>query len=300
MTDETEDTPVEEPKKKAPRVKLQTAAGKPIKTAKAVRSSADAEQSRTKVTLNRSYAKLDDKTMNTMYPYKQKRQIGPIVIWSLVALLLISGIVLLIAYMMGGDGPSFNLFATRTPTPTITPTPTNTPEPTLTPTETATPTQTFTPTPSAPFEYIVQENDTLYSIAEKFNLGPEGLMMLFELNPETASGYITLGQKILIPNPGYQLATATPIPTGLYYGTKVEYTVRPGDTLQGIASLFNSTMEDIMAENDITDANSLQVGQVLVVRVNLVTATPKPNPTITAGPSPTAPSPFTATPTKAP
>jgi len=294
MTDEIDDPTADAPKKKAPRVKLQTSAGKAVKNAG---SADDGEPNRTKVVLNRSYSKLDDKTLNSMHPYKEKKQTGPIVLWSVVILLLISGIVLMVVWMASGNGPSINLFATRTPTPTITPTPTNTLEPSPTPTETATPTQTFTPTPSAPFEYIIQENDTLYSIAEKFALGENGLLMLLELNPETANGYITLGQKILVPNPEYQLPTATPFPTGLAYGTKIEYTVRPGDTMQGVASLFNSTMEDIMKENEITDANALFVGQVLVVRVNLVTPTPKPAPTITAGPSPTAPSPFTATPT---
>ena len=123
-------------------------------------------------------------------------------------------------------------------------------------------------------------------------------MKILELNPDIPGDYsISLGQKIMIPNPGYELPTATPIPTGLPYGTKLEYIIQPGDTLNGIASLFNSTAEDIIKENDITDANALYVGQLLTIRANIVTPTPKPAPTITAGPSPTAPSPYTPTPT---
>ncbi|HSJ87976.1 MAG TPA: CAP domain-containing protein, partial [Anaerolineales bacterium] len=58
-------------------------------------------------------------------------------------------------------------------------------------------------------------------------------------------------------------------------GTKVEYRVLPGDTLAGIAVRFNSSTDAILEANTdvITDANALQVGDVLQIPVNLVTAT---------------------------
>jgi uncharacterized protein YkwD len=43
--------------------------------------------------------------------------------------------------------------------------------------------------------------------------------------------------------------------------------------LAGIAARFNSNTDEIIKANDITDANALQVGQVLQIPVNLVTAT---------------------------
>ena len=64
-------------------------------------------------------------------------------------------------------------------------------------------------------------------------------------------------------------------------GTQVEYTVKTGDTIQSIASKFNSTMDQIMALNDIEDANSINAGQLLIIPVNIATATPTPAPTNT-------------------
>ena len=89
------------------------------------------------------------------------------------------------------------------------------------------------------------------------------------------------------------LPTSTPIPANLPRGTKVDYIVQSGDTLAGIASLFNSTEEDIIKENNITDPNAIQVGQLLIVPVNMVTPTPTRPPTST----PITPGPGTLLPT---
>ena len=145
---------------------------------------------------------------------------------------------------------------------------------------------------------MVQEGDNLSTIAQKFNLGDFGVPKLLALNsaidPLTSS--VSIGQKIMIPNPDYKLPTRTPLPTNLAYGAKMTYIIQPGDTIAGIASLFNSTSEDILKENKITDANKILAGQQITVRANIVTPTNPPKPTITKGPSPTPPSPFTPTP----
>jgi uncharacterized protein YkwD len=57
--------------------------------------------------------------------------------------------------------------------------------------------------------------------------------------------------------------------------------VLPGDTLAGIAASFNSLEQNIIDENAIENANALQVGQVLQIPVNLVTATATLPPTST-------------------
>jgi LysM repeat protein len=115
------------------------------------------------------------------------------------------------------------------------------------------------------------------------------------IDPATTS--VRVGQEITVPNPDYPLPTETPIPENVAFGTKTDYTIQAGDTLAAIASKFNSTVEDIIKENNITDPNKISVGTLIVVRMNLVTPTLTPHPTITAGPSLTPPSPFTATPT---
>lgn len=230
--------------------------------------------------------------------YRKRQKIGPFIMWGLVVLMLVAGIILLVVWLASGNGPKITLFATETPTATITPSPTNTSTLTPTATETVTPTQTLPPTPSEPFEYTVQEGDTLDAIAKKFSLGDFGIQELFVLNPaiDPATANVTIGQKIMVPNPDYQLPTTTPIPNNLPYGTKVNYIIQAGDNIAAIASMFNSTFEDILTLNKIIDANKIFVGQTIVVRANLVTPTNPPKPTITPGASPTHPSPFTPTP----
>jgi LysM repeat protein len=56
-------------------------------------------------------------------------------------------------------------------------------------------------------------------------------------------------------------ATITPVPPP----TPVTYTVRPGDTLFGIASELGVDVEDLMAANGLSNPDSLDIGQVLVV-----------------------------------
>ncbi|MCU0505561.1 MAG: LysM peptidoglycan-binding domain-containing protein [Chloroflexi bacterium] len=54
----------------------------------------------------------------------------------------------------------------------------------------------------------------------------------------------------------------TPVPSP----TPFTYTVKAGDTLSGIAAKYKVSVDDMLAANpDLTDPNSLQVGQVLVI-----------------------------------
>ena len=190
--------------------------------------------------------------------------------------LVILGLILLFVWLTRPNQPLGGLFATDTPTATMTLTPTNTPLPSETPTITPTPTETVTSTPSEPFDYTIQEGDSLDAIAQRFNLGDDGILLIYYENQaemEANNGVIFVGQTIRVPPPGSILPTTTPIPANLPRGTKVEYRVLPGDTLAGIAVRFNSLPDDIIEENNIEDANALQVGQVLQIPVNLVTAT---------------------------
>ncbi len=236
--------------------------------------------------------------------YRKRRQRrGPNLVYILAGVLVVGGLGLLIYWLISTpNNPVSNLFATETPTPTITPSPTNTNTPTLTPTETPTATITPTATFSTPFNYTVQDGDYIALIVEKYNLGEEGVELILLLNPYNADTGIGIdpttqviipGQVILLPNPGMQLPTATLIPPGLIRGTKVEYIVKAGDSLGGIASLFNSTIDDIIKENGITDPNAIAVGDLLVIPVNMVTPTATRPPTST----PITPGPGTVLPT---
>jgi LysM repeat protein len=207
-----------------------------------------------------------------------------IIFWSFVVIVFIAtaGVVY---WFSRGKTPEISLpfLATETLTATVTqtasplpPTATSSPTPTDTPLPTDTATITLTPTHSGPFIYTVEEGDTLFGLAERFALD---ILVLIEANQERLgldpqNPIIKVGDELLIPPPGTELATPTPLPEGLPRGTRIEYMVQSGDTLALIADEFNSTVEDILEVNEIEDPNAIYVGQILVVRVNLVTPVP--------------------------
>lgn len=215
-------------------------------------------------------------TSNTINSFRKKRQQqGQLMMYGAIALVVL-GLVLLIYWLTRPNQPLGRFFATDTPTVTVTATATNTSTPTLTPTITETPTVTLTATPSEPFDYTIQEGDSLEALAQRFNLGPDGPLLIYYQNlqqMEANGGVIFVGQTIKIPLPGSVLPTTTPIPPNLPRGTLIEYRVLPGDTLAGIAVRFNSLPDNIIEENGIEDANALQAGQILQIPVNLVTPT---------------------------
>jgi LysM repeat protein len=88
------------------------------------------------------------------------------------------------------------------------------------------------------------------------------------------------------------------VPADLPKGTIIEYRIVSGDSLEGLALRFNSTTVLIMKENpSISNANDIQVGQIIKIPVNVAT----PVPTATVGTVfPTIAIPPTATPTPKP
>ena len=231
---------------------------------------------------------------NVISSYRKKQKMGPYILGGGAILLAVVGIVLLAVYLFGGgDGLQISLFNTSTPTPTETPTPTPvtpTATPTMTPTITETPTPTLTSTPDAPFEYDVQEGDNCTIIAEEFDTEVEILLILNNLDSRCL---IYPGQTILIPAPGQQLPTPTPIPDDTPPGTLIEYRIRPGDSLFVLAQNLNSEVSRIVfetnryrRENDLREMESetdIFVGDIVVVPVNIV-PTPWPSPTATPEP----------------
>jgi LysM repeat protein len=232
-----------------------------------------------------------EKPQNVIESYRKRQeraQRAPTIIFSVAAIILIVGAAYLIFWLTSEDGklptiklPMFADTATPTSTNTITPSPVPpTATPTHTPTEippTDTPEPTNTPTLSGPVIYTAEEGDNLYSIAEKFGVD---ILVLIEVNRDRleldpANPVIRVGDQVLIPGPDTELPTPTPLPAGLPRGYKIEYMVKSGDTLELIAARFNSTVEDILETNeDLDDPNAIYIGQVLTIRINLVTAVP--------------------------
>jgi LysM repeat protein len=227
---------------------------------------------------------------NTIDSYRKRRkQQLPLILGGAAVLLVVIGIIIVVISLSKGN---YTVFTTKTPTRTITPSPTNTSTPTVTATITPTPTITSTPTASAIYSYVVKDGDYLTTIIQAQGLADtqNALIIIFMLNPaiNPTTGNITVGQTILLPPPNYPLPTSTPLPTGLAPGARITYRILPGDSLNGISAQFNSTVADILLLNkDLLpngDASIIYPGQLLVVRINLVTPVPTAKPTISPTP----------------
>ncbi len=221
----------------------------------------------------------EENVADVIESYRRRRQrMVPLLLGGAAALLLVVGLVLVVLWLSGDNPPQMPaIFASDTPVPTETSTPS---PPTETPTASSTPTITLTPTPSGPRTYLVQQGDTLSSIAEEAGIE---LDLLLAYNPDIAeSGTIFVSQEITIPPPDAEIPTPTALPEDLRPGDEIEYVVRSGDTVASIAEAFNSTTDAIITENNLENPNDIGIGDRLIVPVNLVT----PAPTDTANPNP--------------
>ena len=217
--------------------------------------------------------------------YRRRRErMIPFLLGALAVVLLVVGLFLVVIWFTGDSPPalpSFLQFKTETPEPTGTSQPpTTTLEPSLTPVPSE------TPIPAGPITYVVEEGDSLASIADQFEVTID---QLIAANNLVDPNNIGVGSQLIIPDPDSELPTETPLPETLVPGSTIEYVVKSGDGLQLIAEQFNSTVEAIAEANDLDPADVLFVGLKLIIQVNIVT----PVPTNT-------PSPFTATPTPRP
>jgi LysM repeat protein len=219
------------------------------------------------------------------YRKQQNQSWQNIALFVAAALLIILGAAFLIFWLSGSRVSIGSIFASKTPTATLTYTPSPippTPTITLTPTESL-PTDTPEPSPTATRSgaviYIAEEDDTFASIAEKFDVDIFTLLVYNaeedRLDLDLSNPILFVGDEVLIPAPGATVPTPTPIPLDVLPGFRVEYMVRPGDSIGSIAVNLRSTVDDILLYNeDLEDPDAIYPGQILIVRVNLVTPAP--------------------------
>lgn len=112
-------------------------------------------------------------------------------------------------------------------------------------------------------EYIVKSGDTLYKIANNYNLSVADLINANNLT----NNNLSIGQKLIIPT------TSQQTPTTSYKN----YVVTKGDNLYAIAREYNTTVSELMKINNLT-SNLLSLGQVLKVPTTATsTTTPSAN-----------------------
>lgn len=78
--------------------------------------------------------------------------------------------------------------------------------------------------------YVIESGDSLYKIAEKYNINPT---LLASLNGLDMSDYIYPAQELLIPKSGYS-----------YYITA------KGDTLESVSKLFKISTKELLNQNE--------------------------------------------------
>lgn len=114
--------------------------------------------------------------------------------------------------------------------------------------------------------YTVQSGDTLSGIALKFSTTSSKLA---QLNSISNPNLIYVGQRLLVnqssnsnsSSSGQSSSTTTNTET-----SSASYTVKSGDTLSGIASQYNTTVNQIVSLNQLSNPNLIYVGQVLKLK----------------------------------
>ena len=103
--------------------------------------------------------------------------------------------------------------------------------------------------------YTVSEGDTLYSIAEKYEL-PVSLLM--KVNGIENPYNLPIGTRLCIPG------TADQLPAAPESCTK-KHTVKAGDTLYLIAKMHNVKLDALMRANPHIDPYNMLVGTELCI-----------------------------------
>jgi membrane-bound lytic murein transglycosylase D len=103
----------------------------------------------------------------------------------------------------------------------------------------------------------VRRGDTLWSIAQKYGMTVEEIC---QANSITANTRIYPGQSLDIPTS--QTTSASVLPGSEF----VTYVVKAGDTLWDIAKSFNTTINQIMRDNDVRNSSRLMPGQELRIK----------------------------------
>jgi LysM repeat protein len=135
--------------------------------------------------------------------------------------------------------------------------------------------------------YVVKSGDSLSKIAAAHGVKAAELK---ELNQIADVNKIRVGQKLILPD--YAKASSrsprkSPPPSPRTKGGRVRRRVRlkPGDALSKIAAAHGVKTKDLMAANNITDANKIRAGQKLTIpgakaekKVEAVAAKPEEKP----------------------
>ncbi|HEV8335541.1 MAG TPA: LysM peptidoglycan-binding domain-containing protein [Candidatus Polarisedimenticolia bacterium] len=110
--------------------------------------------------------------------------------------------------------------------------------------------------------YRVRSGDTLYSIAQRFNMT---VQQLRSVNNLARKRVIKPGDRLRVVAPD-RPETATSEAGGQSSSSAIRYRVVPGDTLERIATRHQVRIDDLVRLNNLGSANDLVAGMVLTIR----------------------------------
>lgn len=137
---------------------------------------------------------------------------------------------------------------------------------TVVPTEGADITETVEPTvdttPTGTTEYTVQSGEWVNSIAQKFNVDPDDIISLNDLQPPYS---LEVGQVLLIPSADATSVPTTAATTAATSTGGQEYTVQSGEWVYSIARKFGVDPQAIIDLNNLPFPYTLYPGDVLII-----------------------------------
>lgn len=110
--------------------------------------------------------------------------------------------------------------------------------------------------------HVVRRGDSLWGVARQHGVS---VTSLAAHNGISQNATLRVGHKLAIPDRGIRVASAEPAQGGLQ---QVTYTVRRGDTLSRISRMFQVSVQDLLAWNNLRSAHRIQPGQRLVMYVD--------------------------------
>lgn len=127
--------------------------------------------------------------------------------------------------------------------------------------------------------YVVRPGDTLSSIGRTYNIPWQRIA---EANDIRAPYTILVGQRLALPGTLCRVVPPAPPPEPPPIREGVFYEVRPGDTLQSIATLFDVTPRDIARANGMVPPFRITPGQLLRIPVSVILYRIRPGDTVAA------------------
>ena len=110
--------------------------------------------------------------------------------------------------------------------------------------------------------YLVRQGDTVWSIAKQFKTDPSSLL---KANGLKSSSVLKIGQKLYVPDAGSTDVRVAKAHADAVRRDLVDYKVRPGDSLWGIAKRFGVTPSELLAWNNLAKNGNIRPGDRLRV-----------------------------------